>query len=111
MKHQARSGLVGLFGFRKISPLTTYVRTISIASLTPPCIIRAKSGSPLPGDPLGEQSNETCGQDVIPDGRYDLCIHSACCSGSFVAGRRSADSELHRARVPLRHSMQTLSYP
>jgi hypothetical protein len=31
------------------------LKNFSLEYLTRPCIIRAKSGSPLPGDPLGEQ--------------------------------------------------------
>jgi|ERR1700690_2340442 hypothetical protein len=64
-----------------------------------PCPVRVAA----PRRPvLGEQSNESS-QDVVPDGRSDLRIHSACrAGGSYTVGRR-ADTGMHRTWVPLRY--------
>ena len=67
-----------------------------------PCQVRVAAPR---GPTLGEYFHETCGQDVVPDGRSNLCNLSASRSGGSNIGGRCASTMLHRTRVPLEASI------
>ena len=71
-----------------------------------PCQVRVAA----PRGPARRTIHETCGQDVVPDGRYGMRIHRACRSGSSGAGRRRADPVLYRTlRIGRQRQLQTAS--
>lgn len=54
------------------------------------CIMRPREGSRSQGSRTqGEQSNETCDQDVDPDGRFGLHVRGGCHSDASRKGWRT----------------------
>jgi hypothetical protein len=90
------------FVFRKLHAKIILVKTKLHESLDTtlynPCQVRVAA----PRGPARRTIHETCGQDVIPDGRYDLRVYSTCRSGSSGTGGRRADPVVHRTKLPLR---------